>query len=229
MRDPSVIPGSTTFPVIFAAPSGAGKTTIARALVARRDDCAFSISATTRAPRPGERDGVDYFFHDEATFRRLIEEDQLLEWAEVHGHLYGTPRWNLEQAREKRHFLLLDIDVQGSRQVKRSVPEAVSIFVLPPSGEELARRLAGRGSEDPEVRARRLRAARGELGAATEFDFVVVNADLERAIDAVQQILLAEAHRTTRCLDLDGHLSALIAGVDGILGGTDIHFEERQS
>ncbi len=221
--------GSTTFPIIFAAPSGAGKTTIARALVARRTDCEFSISATTREPRPGEKDGVDYFFHDLATFRRLIDAGEFLEWAEVHGQLYGTPRSNLEQAREKRHFLLLDIDVQGSRQVKQAVPDAVSIFVLPPSGRELARRLAGRGSEDPAVQARRLLAARGELGAAGEFDFVVVNAALEGAVAAVEQILLSEARRTSRCTGLTEHVSSLIAGVDGILGGDDIHSDERLS
>src|SRR5690606_26412454 len=105
---------------------------------------------TTRPPRPGERDGVDYHFRSVSGFRKMVDDGELLEWAEVHGHLYGTPRSNLVEARARRHLLLLDIDVQGSRQVKQSVPDAVSIFILPPSSEELARRLRGRGSEKRE-------------------------------------------------------------------------------
>lgn len=206
-----------TFPLIFAAPSGAGKTTIARELIARRTDCVFSISATTRPPRPEEREGIDYFFHDEETFRAMIQRGELLEWAEVHGDLYGTPLTNLEVARENRHYLLLDIDVQGSRQIKSTVPEAVSIFVLPPDARELARRLIGRGTEDAARRARRLRTARAELNAVTEFDFVVVNDDLSAAVDAVEQILSSETRRISRHVGLEDHVSSLIAGVDEIL------------
>lgn len=209
--------GFHAFPVIFAAPSGAGKTSIARGLAARRDDVEFSISATTRPPRPGERDGVDYFFHSEPEFRALVADGRLLEWAEVHGHLYGTPRSNLEEARERRHLLLLDIDVQGSRQVKRAVPEAVSIFVLPPSGTELARRLIGRGSEDPERRRGRLAAARDELRAAAEFDFVIVNDHLESAVAVVDQILSAESRRRARLTGLETHVAGLIDEVDAVL------------
>ena len=206
-----------TFPVIFAAPSGAGKTTIARELGERRSDVAFSISATTRPPRPGERDGVDYHFRSEADFRAMIADGSLLEWAEVHGQLYGTPRANLEQARARRHFLLLDIDVQGSRQVKQLVPDAVSIFVLPPSGTELARRLIDRGSEDFERRRRRLLAAREELTSATEFDFVVLNDDLTAAVDAVDSILRSEILRRSRLPDLEGYVGSLIRDVDAVL------------
>jgi guanylate kinase len=210
-------PRFTTFPVIFAAPSGAGKTSIARELGARRDDVEFSISCTTRTPRPGERDGADYHFRSEEAFREMITAGDLLEWAEVHGNLYGTPRANLEQARERRHFLLLDIDVQGSRQIKREVPEAVSIFVLPPSATELSRRLIGRGSEDPEVRHRRLLAARGELASAAEFDYVVVNDDLARAVGTVETIIAAEATRTARLAGLPGFVDGLILEIDRIL------------
>jgi guanylate kinase len=206
-----------TFPVIFAAPSGAGKTTIARELAARRSDVEFSVSATTRPPRAKEREAIDYFFRSEEEFRQMIDDGELLEWAEVHGHLYGTPRRNLVQARDRRHFLLLDIDVQGSRQVKEAVPEAVSIFVLPPAGGELARRLAGRGSEDEAVRRRRLLAARSELGAAPEFDYLIINENLDSAVEAVEQILQAESLRSSRCLDLDGHVASLIADVDGVI------------
>jgi len=214
------VPGlpAHTFPVIFAAPSGVGKTTIARELSARRNDVEFSISATTRPPRPTERDGTDYFFHTEAEFRSMIEAGELVEWAEVHGHLYGTPRRNLEEAASRRHFLLLDIDVQGSRQIKEAAPEAVSIFVLPPSGSELAKRLAGRGSEDDAVRRRRLLASRAELRAAEEFDFIVVNEDLGAAVDAVERIIETESLRSTRCIDLPGHIATLIEGVDEVLG-----------
>jgi guanylate kinase len=206
-----------TFPVIFAAPSGAGKTTIARELISRRDDVEFSISATTRPPRAKEREGVDYFFRSSDEFRQMITRGELLEWAEVHGHLYGTPRDNLVQARDRHHFLLLDIDVQGSRQVKEAVPEAISIFVLPPGGGELARRLVGRGSEDEGVRRRRLRAAREELSAAAEFDFLIVNEDLARAVGAVEEILDSESLRSARCVDLARHVDGLIAEVDEVL------------
>ena len=206
-----------TFPVIFAAPSGAGKTTIARGLAARRPDVEFSVSATTRAPRPGEADGVDYHFRTDAEFRRMIDAGELLEWAEVHGFLYGTPRSNLEEARGRSHYLLLDIDVQGSRQVKRAVPEAISIFVLPPTGPELARRLIGRGSEDAAKQRKRLLAARAELGAAAEFDFAIINDDLPRAVETVDRILSSEAARVGRLHDLDAHVQALIRGVDSVL------------
>jgi guanylate kinase len=207
----------TTFPVIFAAPSGAGKTTIARELARRRSDVEFSISATTRPPRANESDGVDYHFRTPAQFRAMIASGDLLEWAEVHGHLYGTPASNLERARERRHLLLLDIDVQGSRQVKAVLPEAVSIFVLPPSGPELARRLIDRGSEDPAKRTRRLRAAREEIGAAVEFDYVFVNDDVSRAVDAVQSILVAESCRASRLRELKAEVELLIGDVDRVL------------
>lgn len=217
MSDPILRP--TTFPVIFAAPSGAGKTTIAHRLQERRSDVEFSISATTREPRPGEADGVDYHFRSHDEFRRMITSGEMLEWAEVHGNLYGTLRSSLEEARDRGHFLLLDIDVQGSRQVKDVVPEAISIFVLPPSGEELARRLIGRASEDPERQRRRLIAARDELEAAVEFDFLVINDDLERAVDAVEGVMLSEMHRRNRLPDLDLFVDRLIEGVNSVIEG----------
>lgn len=205
------------FPVIFAAPSGAGKTSIARALGERRSDVEFSISATTRAPRDYERDAVDYHFRTEDEFRKMIEAGELLEWASVHGNYYGTPRQNLEDALTRGRYLILDIDVQGSRQVREAVPDAVSIFVLPPSGAELARRLASRGSESSEVRDRRLRAARDEIRAAAEFDYVIVNEDVERSVDLVEAILAAESHRVPRMGDLEQMVERLCSEVDGCL------------
>ena len=202
------------FPLIFAAPSGAGKTSIAQALRERREDVVFSVSATTRPSRGYEQEGVHYFFRSEEQFRRMIADSQLLEWAEVHGNLYGTPRWNLEAARASRKHLILDIDVQGSRLVRHAVPEAVSIFVLPPSGEELTRRLVGRASEAPEARARRLRAARHEIAAAAEFDYVIVNEDLEASVDAVEAILEAESLRTRRLSALPEFIDRLCEEVD---------------
>jgi guanylate kinase len=204
----------STFPVIFAAPSGAGKTSIAQALRERREDVVFSVSATTRLARVYEQDGVHYFFRSEEEFRRMIAEGQLLEWAVVHGQLYGTPRWNLEVARASRKHLILDIDVQGSRLVRQAVPEAVSIFVLPPSGAELTRRLVGRASEAAEARARRLQAARHEIAAAAEFDYVIVNEDLAASVDAVEAILRAESMRTRRLLALPDLVDRLCEEVD---------------
>jgi guanylate kinase len=180
-------------PLVLSAPSGAGKTTIARRLRERRGDVVFSVSATTRPPREGERDGRDYHFVSREEFRRMIDAGELIEWAEVHGSLYGTPLANVRAARARGEFLLLDIDVQGARQIRDRVPEAVRIFIVPPSGETLIGRLVGRGSEDAERVRRRLGNALEEIGAAAEFDHVVVNDDLEAAVDDVEAVLEGRA------------------------------------
>jgi guanylate kinase len=187
-----------TFPLVLSAPSGAGKTTIARRLRGRRGDVVFSVSATTRPPRDYEVDGRDYHFVSADAFRAMIEGGELLEWAEVHGNYYGTPRRNLDEAVERGEFLLLDIDVQGARQIRTQAPDAVHVFVLPPSGTVLVDRLLGRGSESDTTRARRLRNAGAEVREAAEFDYVVVNDDLEATVDAIEGILTAEAHRVRR-------------------------------
>lgn len=206
------LPGRT-FPVILSAPSGGGKTTIARMLGERRDDVAFSISATTRPPRHYERDGRDYWFVGADEFRRMAEAGELVEWAEVHGNLYGTPRRNLDEAVREGKFLVLDIDIQGARQVRDAVPDAVLIFILPPSGDVLADRLLGRGSEDHQAMRRRLANAVGEIESAAEFDYVVLNDDLEATVDAVEEILAAESHRVRRIPGLDGEIRRLCAEV----------------
>lgn len=208
---------SRTFPVILSAPSGGGKTTVARMLGERRGDIAFSVSATTRPPRHYERDGRDYWFMAVDEFRRKAEAGELVEWAEVHGNLYGTPRDNLDRAVAEGKYLILDIDIQGARQVRARVPEAVLIFILPPSGAVLADRLLGRGSEDREAMRRRLSNAGDEIGAAAEFDYVVTNEDLEATVDAVEAILAAESHRASRIPGLSGEIRRLRGEVRDLL------------
>lgn len=188
------------FPVVLAGPSGAGKTTVGRALE-RRGRVRFSVSATTRPPRAEEEDGVDYRFLERGEFREMVEAGELLEWAEVHGHQYGTPKEALREAREEGRHLLLDVDVQGARSVRREVPGTVAVFLLPPDGTRIVRRLLGRGSEDAEELRRRLRTAEEELAAVTEFDYVVVNDELEKAVELVDSVLRAEELRIPRLGD----------------------------
>ena len=173
-------------PIVLAGPAGVGKTTVARALAADADRFVFSVSVTTRRPRPGERDGADYTFVSRDDFERMARAGELAEWAPVHDHLYGTPRRNLTRRDGRR--VLLDIDVQGAAQVRRNVPSAVSVFLLPPSLDTLLARLSGRGTEPREEIARRLRVARDELARVPEFDHVLVNDDLDATVEAVRTI-----------------------------------------
>jgi guanylate kinase len=189
---------SHLFPIVLAGPSGGGKTTVRRALLEHRSDVVFSVSATTRPPRPGEVDGKDYQFLERGTFEALIEGGDLLEWAEVHGELYGTPRANLQKAWDDGAHLLLDIDVQGARQLRAIQPEALTVFLLPPDYERLVERLRGRGSEDAETFRRRMRTALEELSEVERFDYVVVNDDLEETLQRVEAIVSAERHRVKR-------------------------------
>jgi guanylate kinase len=205
--------------VVLAAPSGAGKTTLARLLLDRLPEVVFSISATTRPPRPREQDGRDYHFVDDRTFDRMIERNELAEWAVVHGARYGTPRREVTAAMERGRTVLLDIDVQGARQVRRIFPEALLIFVLPPTAQELVRRLTERASEDPAERRRRLLNAHRELEAAREFDFIVMNDDLERALGHLEAILRAEWARVPRIPDLDRHVSEILRQLDNLVDG----------
>jgi len=185
---PSVPPSEGAVPVVLAAPSGAGKTTMARALVEGGDEFTFSVSATTRPPRKGEVNGVDYWFLNEGEFREMVARREFAEWAEVHGKLYGTPKESLTRAGEGGRHVILDIDVQGARQIREAVPEALLLFILPPSVETLFQRLAGRGTEGEDTLRVRLTTALQELEAAEEFDFFVINDDLERAVGEVRRL-----------------------------------------
>ncbi len=168
--------------VVMAGPTAVGKGTVAAAVRADHPEVWISVSATTRAPRPGEVDGVHYLFVDDAEFDRLIAEDQLLEWAVVHGrHRYGTPRGPVEAALAAGRPAMLEIDLQGARQVRRTMPDALFVFLKPPSWEELVRRLVGRGTESEEERERRLATAREELAAEEEFDVTIVNHEVHAA------------------------------------------------
>ncbi len=207
----------TICPIVLSAPSGAGKTTIAKALVERGEDVVFSVSATTRPPRDHEVEGVDYHFLSEPEFRAKIEADEFVEWAEVHGHLYGTSRKALQDAREQGRFLILDVDVQGAMQVRQRVAGAVLVFVLPPSADALVKRLTGRGTEGQDTLTRRLENARGELEKASEFDYVVVNEELEQAIDDVRGIVRGEGLPTDRAIDLSNRIRQLQHQIDEIL------------
>ena len=205
------------FPVVLAAPSGTGKTTLARRLVRDSEGFCFSVSATTRAPREGETDGTDYFFVDRDVFRTMASDGRLAEWAEVHGEMYGTPRAELAAAAARGEHVVLDIDVQGARLIRTSVPEAVLVFVLPPSVDALIERLTGRGTERGDQVARRLRTALDELRAVAEFDHVVVNDELERCLDEIRGIVGAEAHRTERARALEEKVEDMRARIARVL------------
>ncbi|MDR6119373.1 MAG: guanylate kinase [Aeromicrobium erythreum] len=168
--------------VVLAGPTAVGKGTVAACVREERPDIWISVSATTRPPRPGEQEGVHYHFVSEAEFDRLVETDGLLEWAVVHGrHRYGTPRGPVEERLDAGEPALLELDLQGARQVRQAMPDALMCFLAPPSFEELERRLVGRGTEGPEERERRLRTAREELAAEAEFDLTIVNTDVRAA------------------------------------------------
>ncbi len=170
--------------IIFSAPSGSGKTTIVRALLQRYDNFEFSISATSRHPRGQEQDGVDYYFLTPEAFRQKVEEEAFVEWEEVYpGTSYGTLKSEMERIWAKGHIILFDVDVMGGINLKRIFGEqALSLFVMPPSVEELRRRLEGRGTDSPEVIEKRIGKAEFELSKAPEFDVTVVNDDLQTAI-----------------------------------------------
>ena len=186
--------------LILSSQSGAGTTTLTRRLLAAFPDLRFSVSHTTRKPRPNEVDGRDYHFVDRAAFEALVAEGAFMEWAEVHGNLYGTSLAEVERARADATCggVLFDIDYQGARQIRAKVPDVIGVFILPPSMDELLKRLRGRASDSEEVVNRRFDVARKEIEHYALFDYVVVNDDLSRAAEALYGIVRAERSKRAR-------------------------------
>ena len=183
---------------VVSAPSGAGKTTLCREMRLRLPELAYSVSVTTRAPRPGEMDGVDFRFVGEGEFRAMLARGELAEWATVHGNLYGTPARALEDALAAGADVLLDIDTQGAAQLRARYPEAVLVFIVAPSMAELEQRLRERRSDHEGEIARRLRRAREEIALWRRYDYLIVNRDVKEAMEQLASIIQAERCRTGR-------------------------------
>ncbi|HXG16471.1 MAG TPA: guanylate kinase [Calidithermus sp.] len=183
---------------VVSAPSGAGKTTLCRETRLRVPELAYSVSTTTRPPRPGEQDGVDFWFVSPEEFDRLRRQGEFAEWAEVHGNLYGTRASTLEAALSRGQDVLLDIDTQGAAQLRRRYPEAVLVFIVAPSLRELEQRLRERASDAEAEIARRLARARQEIALWRTYDYLVVNRDVKEAVDQLTAIIIAERARTSR-------------------------------
>ena len=198
------------FPIILSAPSGGGKTTIAHELLRRRSDVGYSISCTTRLPRPGESSGTDYHFLTREEFLRRRAAGEFAESAEVHGNLYGTLRSEIARVLSCGQHVVMDIDVQGARQMREAFPKVVTVFVLPPSGEVLLDRLRARKTESPEQLVARLHSALQELRAVDEYEYVVVNDDIEECFHKVREILHAERMERTRQTGLIGFVRELM-------------------
>ncbi|HEU4401989.1 MAG TPA: guanylate kinase [Candidatus Polarisedimenticolia bacterium] len=194
---------------VVSAPSGAGKTTLCRRLLADLQGIDFSVSFTTRSPREGEREGVDYHFIDRKEFEKRRRKGEFVEWAQVDGQIYGTSGVAVKEATAQGRDMLLDIDTQGAENIRRLIPDAVLVFIMPPSQEALRQRLAGRGTEGPEALARRLGLAHGEVERAPMYDFVVVNDDLETAYQQLRAIVLATRCRRERQM---GRIKEIAAG-----------------
>ena len=188
--------------IVVSGPSGTGKGTVCAALLARYPQIAYSVSATTRAPRPGEKEGVNYYFLDKPVFEKMIADGELLEWAEVFGNYYGTPFRKIQDRLAAGQDILLEIDTQGAMSVKKRFPNGIFIFLLPPSIAELERRIRGRGADDEESIRRRLASSTGEIAVAKEYRYVVVNEDVEKSVATIWSILTAEHCRVARNTEL---------------------------
>lgn len=175
--------------IVITGPSGVGKGTLVRLLLARHQEFYLSVSATTRHPRPGEIDGKDYYFLNKEQFQAMIQAGQFLEWAEYAGNFYGTPRAQVQEKLQQGKSVLLEIEVLGARQIKQTFPNALRLFILPPSESELERRLRGRGKDSPEAIARRLQKAKEELAASGEFYRQIINDDLETALQEIEKAI----------------------------------------
>jgi guanylate kinase len=197
------------FLLVLSAPSGGGKSSIARNLLQGRDDLGYSVSATTRPIREGERDGVDYYFLTREEFVHRSDAGEFLEWATYGGHLYGTLRSEIERIFARGRHAVLDIEIEGARQIRANFPNSLHVFVLPPSAEVLVHRLTGRNTEPRDAMRARITRAADELGAVAEYDYAIVNDDLVLAVAQVAAILDAEARRVSRQDTLDGFIQRL--------------------
>jgi len=202
-------------PIILSSPSGGGKTTIAHELLASRKDVGYSVSCTTRPPRPGEIEGKDYYFLTEEKFKKRRGAREFAESATVHGHLYGTLRAEVERVLASGRNVIMDIDVQGTRQFAKAFPDSILIFILPPSSEALISRLEARGTEDLEALIRRFRSAEVELKAIDLYQYVIVNDKLDSAVAAVSDIIDGKGQRFERSRnpELDGRVKELMKGI----------------
>ena len=201
------------FPIILSSPSGGGKTTIAHMLLAMRPDVGYSVSCTTRPPRNGEADGQDYHFLSLEQFKRGQKAREFAESAEVHGHLYGTLRAEVERVLSSGKHVIMDIDVQGTKQFARAFPDSVLIFILPPSAQILVDRLKARGTEDTKSLIRRFKSAKAELKAIDLYQYVIVNAEIDSAVAAVSKIIDAEELKRSRNETVDARVKDLMDGI----------------
>lgn len=194
---------------MISGPSGVGKGTIVKALLQELPTLHLSISATTRPPRNGEVDGVDYYFLARDIFNKMIEENQFLEWAEVYGNFYGTPLRFVQEELARGNDIILEIDIQGALQVKKKLPEAVLLFIAPPSKEELQTRLIGRKSDSLEEIEKRLECMSGEMKLAGSYDYIIVNDNINKSVDNIRAVIVAEKCRTWRLQPIIDHLSQI--------------------
>jgi guanylate kinase len=179
--------------IVLTGPSGVGKGTLVKSLLQRHPELFLSVSVTTRSPRPGEIDGVSYSFIDRPRFERMVANGELLEWAEFAGNYYGTPRSAVEEKIRQGHWVILEIELEGARQIRKNFPEALRIFILPPSLPELEHRIRHRGQDSEAAIVRRLDRALEEIAAADEFDIQIINDDFDKAIDRIETTLFATA------------------------------------
>lgn len=205
------------FPLILSSPSGGGKTTIAKALLRRRNDIGYSVSCTTRPARPDEKEGQDYFFMTRAQFEEARERGEFAESAEVHGNLYGTLRREVDRVLGSGRHVVMDIDVQGTRQFALAYPESVLVFLIPPNAEILLSRLRGRGTESTESISRRVKSAVEELKAVDLYGYLVVNEDLDEAVRDVSAIVDGESKRLSRLDEARARIGAMVTDLESEL------------
>ena len=205
------------FPLILSSPSGGGKTTIARELLKRRSDLGYSVSCTTRPARQGEREGFDYFFLTPEQFESAGKKGEFAESAEVHGNMYATLRREVDRVLGEKKHVVMDIDVQGARQFVQAYPGSVLVFLIPPDAEVLLERLRGRGTESTESLIRRLRSAVEELRAVALYGYLVVNHDLDEAVNAVSSIIDGESKRLSRLAEARARIGAMVTDLESEL------------